>query len=704
MSDQRISLRLRAGGLLLAAAMASHAMGGSVVFVDDDAPGGGDGTSWNTAYRFLQDVLAGAAPGTEIRVAQGLYLPDHNEANPDGTGDREASFELNSGVTVFGGYAGIGAKDPDARDVELYETILSGDLLGDDIPGFVNFKDNSKNVVTASLFTDNTALIDGLTICCGFALNPDEGGGFHNLGGSPVIENCTFRTNFADTGGGGFFSTAQGSPTLHNCMFDDNFANGWGGGIWIQNGTAEIVGCTFVNNTGHRGGGLAVFGTGDFEIVDVLDSTFMANTATQGGGGIFAAGADNITISNCQFHENDAGSNPGGGGGLVTGGPATITDCDFVANTAFGSGGGLLIGALSGGETTEITNCSFVGNVAQQQDGGGVAIHNGGGSGVFRFDACTFVQNEAGDDGGGIQERFAALEVVRGLFVANSSNGTGGALELEEGNPVIVSSAFFGNAAGSVGGAVHDDEASPLMINCLISGNTSQVSGGALSSFLSNPVIINSSIVANQASDVGGGIRNFNGNPIIANSILWANQDSTGVNETSQITDLQGGVSTVYYSCIDGLTGDLGGVGNIGDDPLFVDSDGPDDIPGTEDDDLHLLSGSPCIDAADNTAVPKGIDTDLDGNPRFVDDPDTKDTGFGDPPIVDMGAYEFQVVSPCPADLDGSGDVGVKDLLFLLGTWGPCPKKGDCPADFDDSGDVGVKDLLFLLGAWGPCP
>ena len=59
---------------------------------------------------------------------------------------------------------------------------------------------------------------------------------------------------------------------------------------------------------------------------------------------------------------------------------------------------------------------------------------------------------------------------------------------------------------------------------------------------------------------------------------------------------------------------------------------------------------------------------------------------------------------PCLADFDNSGDVGVKDLLFLLGAWGPCPKKGDCPADFDTSGDVGVKDLLFLLGDWGPCP
>ncbi len=57
----------------------------------------------------------------------------------------------------------------------------------------------------------------------------------------------------------------------------------------------------------------------------------------------------------------------------------------------------------------------------------------------------------------------------------------------------------------------------------------------------------------------------------------------------------------------------------------------------------------------------------------------------------------------CPPDITGDGTVGVEDLLFLLGAWGPCPPKGDCPADFDGSGDVGVKDLLFLLGAWGPC-
>ncbi|MCH7849062.1 MAG: FG-GAP repeat protein [Planctomycetes bacterium] len=58
----------------------------------------------------------------------------------------------------------------------------------------------------------------------------------------------------------------------------------------------------------------------------------------------------------------------------------------------------------------------------------------------------------------------------------------------------------------------------------------------------------------------------------------------------------------------------------------------------------------------------------------------------------------------CPWDLDGDAVVGVPDLLWLLGSWGPCPPKGDCLADFDNTGDVGVKDLLILLGNWGPCP
>jgi len=64
------------------------------------------------------------------------------------------------------------------------------------------------------------------------------------------------------------------------------------------------------------------------------------------------------------------------------------------------------------------------------------------------------------------------------------------------------------------------------------------------------------------------------------------------------------------------------------------------------------------------------------------------------------GTFARDLEIACPQDLDGTGDVGVADLLDLLGAWGT----DDDDADLNDDGTVGVADLLNLLGAWGPCP
>ena len=76
------------------------------------------------------------------------------------------------------------------------------------------------------------------------------------------------------------------------------------------------------------------------------------------------------------------------------------------------------------------------------------------------------------------------------------------------------------------------------------------------------------------------------------------------------------------------------GGGNINADPLFVDDDGADNITGTLDDDLRLLPGSPCIDAA-------------------------------------MGPYEFQVslCSALPGDINCDGIVNLLDLSLLALHW-----------------------------------
>jgi len=107
-----------------------------IIYVDADANGLNTGSSWADAYNYLQDALANASSSlkpVEIRVAQGVYRPDENAVEPNGTGNREATFQLINGASLKGGYAGFGEPDPNARDIDIYETILTGDLNGDDI-------------------------------------------------------------------------------------------------------------------------------------------------------------------------------------------------------------------------------------------------------------------------------------------------------------------------------------------------------------------------------------------------------------------------------------------------------------------------------------------------------------------------------------------------------------------------------------------
>lgn len=58
-------------------------------------------------------------------------------------------------------------------------------------------------------------------------------------------------------------------------------------------------------------------------------------------------------------------------------------------------------------------------------------------------------------------------------------------------------------------------------------------------------------------------------------------------------------------------------------------------------------------------------------------------------------------VDDCPADVDGSGDIGFNDLVLVLSNWGPCP---GCPEDLNGDGEVGFSDLIEVLSLWGPCP
>ena len=238
-----------------------------------------------------------------------------------------------------------------------------------------------------------------------------------------------------------------------------------------------------------------------------------------------------------------------------------------------------------------------------------------------------------------------------------------------------------------MGGGLHSESANPTLVNCVFVGNTAY-DGGAVHSDFSIITLTNCTISGNHAGNRGGGVYIYTGVTMtLTNSILWDNSAQLGTVESAQVYVTGGGnMPIINHSCIEGWTGEFGGIGNIGGDPLFVN---------TAASDFHLRPDSPSVDAGSNEALPEDISTDLDGHPRFIDgDHD----GVAE---VDMGAYEFQGGVSCPADLDGNGSVGPIDLATLLGGWGPNPGH---PADFDEDGVVGPIDLATLLGAWGMCP
>ncbi|OHB64105.1 MAG: hypothetical protein A2168_03525 [Planctomycetes bacterium RBG_13_50_24] len=506
------------------------------IYVDSRASGSGDGSNWQNAFASLQDALDIAQKGNKILVAQGLYTPDIGlNIIP---GDYSVSFAIPQGVEVRGGYSGLGAANPDTRDIIAYETILSGDLNADDtkvtdvydLYGQLSRLDNSLHIVTAH-DVDNSTLLEGFTITAG---NSHDGAGIQLIRSNIVIAQCTIEENRSGSlsgdgldgwGQGAGVSCFYGEPAMLACTFRLNFSGGWGGALHSFRSSPTLRDCFFqANHAGMQGGAIC------FEESDgvVVDSIFQGNSSIDGG---------------AVFVSED--------------GECRLTNCRFMGNAGYGSGGAV----FAAGRSLAIVNNVFSGNLAFM-DGGAAALMGG----PCILTNCTFNRNVAEGDLGG------------------------GAL------------AVFGTTAE--------------LVNCI----------------LWSQEIEDQPLIALQGVDD-----------------KWAEL----IISYSTLKDVTDGITRKGLALI------TKGNGNIDTDPRFRDPAGADKVAGTEDDNLGLRAGSPCIDAGNNIAVPADIDDldlddnllesvplDLDRLIRFADDPDTEDTGLADVPsyleIVDMGAYEYR--------------------------------------------------------------
>jgi hypothetical protein len=339
--------------------------------------------------------------------------------------------------------------------------------------------------------------------------------------------------------------------------------------------------------------------------------------------------------------------------------PVAMLD-GFTIQNGSGEGGGPTNygGAILLGAGVTVANCFLINNTASSY-GGGLAV--AGGISI----------------GGG-------NPTVRGCVFVGNTGWKGGAITTFA-DTTIIDCVMTGNHALSGGGLWTGLAVFTPVTNCLIADNTADGDGGGINLGRGRD-ITGCTIAGNSAGGLGDGIYLRNGNQgtaTITNSIIWGNG-------TQQIV-FDSITPVISYS---NVQGGWPGTGNTNADPMFLNTDMGDYRPSP---------GSPCIDAGDNTVVPEGIDTDLAGNTRFADDPDTVDTGNGTPPIVDMGAYEFAGVGPCIWDCGGGGNgtVDTTDFLVLIGQWG----QAGVTCDFGlGAPGVSTADFLAVLGNWGPCP
>ncbi|HKJ89518.1 MAG TPA: hypothetical protein VJ960_00175, partial [Oceanipulchritudo sp.] len=239
--------------IALLIALAAHNLQAKTIYVDEmaDSPAAPYGT-WGTATNKLQTAISSAVDGDQIWVARGTYYPDEGELQPDN--DRAASFQLKSGISIYGGFIG-GETDISEADSDKNITTLSGEIQQDS-----DFSNNSYHVVTV-LNTNGGAqpLIQGIGIASGYAdglesLKFNRGGGLYCFNSSPQIRDVWFYDNFAQRGGA-VFNESSSSPTFERTILLRNSAQE-GGAMYNSSASSPMLeNCFILGNQANLGGG-----------------------------------------------------------------------------------------------------------------------------------------------------------------------------------------------------------------------------------------------------------------------------------------------------------------------------------------------------------------------------------------------------------------------------------------------------------------
>lgn len=396
-------------------------------------------------------------------------------------------------------------------------------------------------------------------------------------------------------------------------------------------------------NRAYLSGEVGQFGMDD-NLRHVVRAELVDSSAVLDGFWITSGNADSS-----QFPDN------AGGGIYLRWCSPVIRNCTIVGNRAAGQGAGVYINQAF----PLFENCRFINNYATG-DGGAVLVADSNASPYTRFVNCSFYNNRA-------------------------TNGNGGAVRVASGTARLSNCLFTGNSANFDGGGLHVRGA----------GNTPRV------------YVYNSTFAGNTAGGYGGGIAiQLSSEVYVYNSIAWYNTDNVYPTGDPREQISLGGNATVQYTCIQGWNAThFPGPGNLGADPQFVDADGPNNHFGGLDDNCRLLPTSPLIDRGNNAlnafdyadldrdgVILEGVPYDLDYNGRRIDAP-VADTGAGNAPVIDIGAYEW--ISTLRGDMNCDGFVNNFDIdPFVLALTGASAYEAAYPDCNIENGDINGDGLV----------